>query len=317
MPPTRSEFESDSSADSIALSGEQAFEPALTWRVGLLFSVLTAIIVVWVEYSVLVVNSTSFNSLMPSITSVFTLAVVCGLLNPVMKVIGSRLALRSREVALLYCMLMVASPVMSIGLAHFLLPTMVSARYFASSENRWDTLFLQYVPKWFGPTDEWIIKNFWEATGAGVPWLHWAKPLALWSVLALALYWVFLCLNTILRRQWIERERLTFPLVYLPLEMVREEAGRAYNSFFRNRLTWIAFVMPIIAQSLPGLHVYYPQVPDLKVKSVPLRPYLTSPPWNAVGHFQLAFYPCMIGFSYLLTTEVSFSCWFFYLLTKV
>jgi hypothetical protein len=150
-----------------------------------------------------------------------------------------------------------------------------------------------------------------------VPWSLWLKPLALWSLFALSLYWVFLCLNAILRRQWIDRERLTFPLVYLPLEMVREESGRTLNSFFRSKLTWVAFAIAVIAQSFPGLHVYYPQWPDLPVKAVYLSDYLRTAPWHAVGSFQLAFYPCIIGFSYLLTTEVSFSCWFFYLLTKV
>ncbi len=293
--------------------------PGLTWRVFGLFVGLTAIIVVWTEYSVLVVNSTSFNSLAPSITSVFALAIVAGLLNPLLKALKRRFALASREVACLYCMLMVASPVASIGMVHFMLPSMISVRYFASDENKWDSLFLQHLPEWYGPTGETEVTHFWESSPtATVPWGPWVQPLVFWSILTLSLYFAMLCINTIIRKQWIESERLTFPLVYLPLEMSREEPGRAFNSFFRNPLMWVGFVVAIIPQALAGLHVYYPQMPNVPVKSYPLQSYFRSmgAPWSAIGTFRLAFYPCMIGFSYLLTTEVSLSGWVFYLLAK-
>jgi hypothetical protein len=281
------------------------------------FVVLTAIIVIWTEYSVLVVNSTSFNSLAPSITSVFALAVVAGLLNPILKAIARRYGLASRELACLYCMLMVASPVASIGMVHFMLPSMVSARYFASAENKWESQFLHFIPEWYGPTGEREITHFWESSPtASVPWPAWVAPLVLWSVLGLSLYFAMLCINTIIRRQWIENERLTFPLVYLPLELAREDEGRLVSSFFRNKLMWIGFVIAIIPQAMAGLHVYFPAMPDVPVKSYPLHPYLRTAPWSYVGRLQLAFYPCMIGFSYLLTTEVSLSGWVFYLLAK-
>ncbi|MFQ5810013.1 MAG: DUF6785 family protein [Armatimonadota bacterium] len=293
--------------------------PGFTWRVFGLFVVLTAIIVIWTEYSVLVVNSTSFNSLAPSITSVFALAVVAGLLNPILKAISRRYGLASRELACLYCMLMVASPVASIGMVHFMLPSMVSARYFASDENKWDSLFLQHIPEWYGPTGEREVTHFWESSPtASVPWPVWVAPLVFWSVLGLSLYFAMLCINVIIRKQWIENERLTFPLVYLPLEMAREEPARLFNAFFRNPLMWIGFVIAIIPQTMAGLHVYFPTMPEVPVKSYPLHPYFRSmgQPWASIGTFRLAFYPCMIGFSYLLTTEVSLSGWVFYLLAK-
>ncbi len=291
---------------------------ALTAKVVAVYLLLMTVIIVWTEYSVLVVDSTSFNSLAPSITSVFALAAVVLAVNPVLRAFRRGWELSGQQLVMLYSMLMVSSPVSSIGLVHFLLPTMIARPYFAEPENRWDDLFGHFVPKWAGPTDEEVVKGFWESSVAGVPWGAWVTPLAAWAVFVIALYFTMACLNTIIREQWIQRERLTFPLVYLPLELTREpQAGRLVNAFLRNPLTWIGFVLAIIPQTIAGLHVYYPSVPELKVKAFPLRPFLREPPWNAVGTFNLAFYPCMIGFSFLLTTEVSFSVWFFYLLTKV
>ncbi len=44
---------------------------------------------------------------------------------------------------------------------------------------------------------------------------------------------------------------------------------------------------------------------------------VTAPPWNAVGYTPIAFYPLVVGLTFLLSLDVSFSCWFFYLLTKL
>ncbi len=303
-------------ATALDAPSQQPERPALSGRVILLFLVLTVIIVLWVEYSVLVVDSTSFNSLAPSITSVFALLTVCLLLNPLLKLLRRSFGLSPRELVLLYSMLMVASPVMSIGCVHFLLPTMTSARYFATPENKWEELFFEFIPSWLGPTDQRDVLDFWESSPRAVPWLLWLRPIALWSVFVLAMYLAMYGLNSIIRRQWIDRERLTFPLVYLPLEMAREDPGRLLSSFYKNWLMWTGFALAVVLQSFPGLHTYYPAWPDLKVKHYPLTPFMREPPWNAVGSFALSFYPCMIGFAYILTTEVSFSGWFFYLFSK-
>jgi len=100
--------------------------------------------------------------------------------------------------------------------------------------------------------------------------------------------------------------------------MAREDEGKPayWSAFLRNRWTWIGFAAAAIPQMIAGLHVYYPNLPDLAVKYVDLNRYFTDAPWNAVGQFQLSFYPCLIGFGYLLTTETAFSVWFFYLFTK-
>ena len=43
----------------------------------------------------------------------------------------------------------------------------------------------------------------------------------------------------ILRRQWMERERLIYPLVQVPLAMTQsEERGQALGPFFKNPIMW-------------------------------------------------------------------------------
>ena len=40
-------------------------------------------------------------------------------------------------------------------------------------------------------------------------------------------------------------------------------------------------------------------------------------PWNAIGKTPLSFYPFVIAIAYLLSVEMTFSCWFFWLLTRL
>ena len=59
----------------------------------------------------------------------------------------------------------------------------------------------------------------------------------------MSLYLVMISLMVVLRRQWIERERLLFPIVQVPLQMVdQDEEGR--NTFWRNPIMWIGFALP-------------------------------------------------------------------------
>ena len=58
-----------------------------------------------------------------------------------------------------------------------------------------------------------------------IPWGAWAAPLLWWLLLVLAIYFVGLCSVVILRRHWMERERLTFPLTEVALMLTEESPG--------------------------------------------------------------------------------------------
>ena len=50
-------------------------------------------------------------------------------------------------------------------------------------------------------------------------------PLAAWGLFFLTLIGMYLCLTILVRRAWIENEKLTFPIVQLPLAMTADDAG--------------------------------------------------------------------------------------------
>lgn len=194
----------------------------------------------------------------PPLVVVLPLALL--LLVPTARRLRRAAPLAAAELIAVYMMLMVGTLTTSYGVAHFLIPTMTSARYYSGLEKRWPNLFFRYIPRWFGTQDPTAIQGFWGGDVYRVPWHEWIGPLAAWTVLVLAAVWVMLCLCALLQRQWIDRERLTFPLVQLPLALAQEPAvgrGEWINPLFRQPLLWAGFLVPVLLHTMEGLHTYY------------------------------------------------------------
>jgi hypothetical protein len=238
-------------------------------------------------------------------------------INALLFKFSRRIALDSNELLLIYAMTMVGAPLSSFGLVQFLIPNMVGPIHFATAENMWQDDFLHYIPDWFGPRDQSVIAGFYTGSWDGVPWRVWIKPLLIWCVFALVLYFVLLCICAIIRKQWVERERLTFRILETPLAMAEEpKAGYGLNSFLRNKMTWIGFSIPILVQLSVGLHHYFPSFPSLKIMHIRLEQHFTEKPWNAIEYLHISVMYSIIGIAYMVPANISLSCWFFYLLRK-
>lgn len=238
--------------------------------------------------------------------------------------------LRSAELATIYAMMVPAAMVASHGLLQRVLPVMVAGNYFATRANDWRDIFFSHTPSWIvpwntlGPPKQPVTLEFFEGLRRGqvLPWRPWIRPLAAWFVLMALVYGAFICMAAILRKQWVDSERLSFPLVQLPLEMIASASGPAEHtqpravSFFANKLAWAGFAVPFFVYNLNGLHNIFPTLPSVNLY-INLNGMLSTPPWNTVSYFVMDLSFMAIGFFYLLPTELLFSLWFFYLLGKV
>jgi hypothetical protein len=124
----------------------------------------------------------------------------------------------------------------------------------------------------------------------------------------LGLYLTQLCALVLLRRQWVERERLTFPLAQVPLAMV-EGSGRGWlPPFFTNPVMWIDMAIPLLVNLCNGLSQYSLMFPFLALES---RPTLFGLRLRLSVNFLI------LGFSYLIGSSVSMGLWCFYLLHRI
>ncbi|MFC1525234.1 DUF6785 family protein, partial [Candidatus Latescibacterota bacterium] len=237
--------------------------------------------------------------------ALFLFFLITLIVNPVTRVVtGSRL--RRGELATVYIMMIVSAAIPSWGFTMNLIPLMGGLQYFATPENEWATLIQPYLPLWLLPDDPTAPQKLFEgaARGEAIPWLMWMRPLAAWTFFIVCLYFVTLCFLVILRKQWVERERLLFPLAILPLEMSNCEEDRLLPPIFRDWLTWIGFAVPFSINSINALHRYFNFIPPINLNAViwVLRDSISL---NCTPRFEV------IGLSYLLSLDVSFGIWFF------
>lgn len=218
--------------------------------------------------------------------------------------------LTESELIVIYTMTTVSSVLASSGAIHFVIPSLAAPYHFASAENKWEELFFKYIPRWIGPTDERLLNRFFDG-GDPVPVRIWWGPSLIWSWFIFTYALCSLCLAALVRHQWVDSERLTFPTVYVPLSVTADDA-----SFWRNRLAWIGMAIPFLIGTLNTLNLNFPSVPKLEVRNIDLSASFSDPPWNAMGGLSISFYPFVLGIAYLLSSEVTFSCWFFFLFTK-
>jgi len=250
----------------------------------------------------------------PFYNCIFTLLVLTAA-NLLVRSRWPRLALSRVELITIYVMLSITSGVCS----HLFLMPLVSAMgyafFFRTPENGWDKLFVERLPKWLTVNDPESLKNFYYGNSTlydPVNFMPWLVPVIAWSAFAAVLLFTMLCINSILRKQWVEAERLTFPIIMLPLEMT-EESG----SLFKSRLMWLGFAISGSITMLAALNYLYPSIPHLRITRIDIGKYVTTPPWNAMGGIPLAFYFWAIGLSFLMPLELSFSCWFFFWTTRL
>ena len=285
----------------------------LTWRSITLGVLGCSVVTVWIHHAELVLGGDRGHTALANTSiPVGAFAALAALIavNVLLRAIAPRFQLSQAELITIYVMMTVSTVLASSGGIHFLIPTLAAAFHFATPANQWQ-YFQQWIPTWFAPRDLQALDEFY-AGNARVPVGVWLTPFWVWGGFLLAFVSATLCLSAILRRPWIDNERLTFPTAVLPLEMT--EPG---GSLLRNRLMWIGFGVAFGIGTINNLHLNFPAVPGIQVRTVDASDWITEFPWNAAGSLPVSFYPFVVGIAYLLSREVTFSYWFFFLFTRL
>ena len=245
--------------------------------------------------------------------ALFLFFILVGLANAVLRLLNRSFGLSPAELMLVYVMMIVASAIPSWGLVEAFLTIITGVSYYATPENGWIELIHPHISDWLIPQEKEAIYGFYEGLpqGTPLPWRAWTRPLLYWCSFFIVLYFVMMCMMVIIRKQWVEKERLIYPLAALPLEMVKADgSGSILPPFFKNKLMWLGFAIPFVFASWNAFHEYFYFIPP--IKSV----------WYArifrqtmTLKFMLSF--PILGFGYLLNLDVAFSLWFFHLLYRI
>ncbi len=253
------------------------------------------------------------------IGALFVLLVLVGAVNVLLRKYRPRDAFSQGELLTIWTMMLVSSGLATSGMMRYFLPHIVAPHHYSDATNNWERKIWAEVPDWLKIKDDEAAHAFfigWRRGEEHIPWSAWLGPLFYWGILAVLFVTASFCVASLLRRQWVENEKFAFPLVALPVLLAEEpQPGLLVNNLLRNPLLWIGVLFTTCIHSARGLHLLYPTIPDIRL-NWNLMEYLTVTPWNQLGWFPANVYFLVIGLTFLLSSEVAFSLWFFFLFYK-
>jgi hypothetical protein len=221
------------------------------------------------------------------------------------------------ELLVIYSTIAVSSAMSGESVGQQLVRVIGTPFWYATPENEWAPLFHRYLPSGLVVDNRPILQAFFESGDGNASLLYtsahfmvWLRPLLVWCAFVLCLAFLMVCVNLIVRKQWIEHEKLTYPVIQLPLAITADG-----DAFFRNGRMWMGFSIGAGITLLNGLHHLNPIVPG--IRNINNFSHLfAAKPWNAMNPIVIAFYPCAIGLAYFMPLDLAFSTWFFFLFWK-
>ena len=222
-------------------------------------------------------------------------------------------ALKSGELLVIFSMMAVATVIPTRGFGGMFYSAITAPTYYANESNGWADRIVPHLPSWMVVGDRNAVRQMYEGLdeGASFPWRAWATPLAWWTGFMLCLSVLVISTVLLLRKTWMDHERLAFPIAQVALSLTEEpEPQSRLNPLFRSTLFWVGFVVPLTVGSLQALSRYFPGTVPTPQLSWTLQEQTAYLP-RIVLHLSFV----TLGFVFFVESKLSFSLWFFYLLT--
>ena len=302
-------------------SAEERPRSVVTWRALLVGVVCVLIVSLGAPYGTFKMKSSTMAldfSMPAAVFMMFVLAIVVGLSRFLGRGKGM---LTGPEMLVVFAMMAVACGVCTMGLTGYLIPMLGAPQYYGSQAGKgWDKTIIPLMPKWIMLTRETVggsdaIRYMYEGlpqdASRDMIWgivRAWVRPLAYWMIFLLPLYWTSICIMAIFRKQWVEEERIIFPLVQLPMALAADPATprSRFAAILKSKALWYGFAIPFVLACLKALPTYFPAMTALKPRTN----------WDVrmlEEQWRLRFFVSWqtIGLSYLLSADVSLCVWFF------
>lgn len=234
--------------------------------------------------------------------------------NTLIRAINRDAALTRPELLVIFAMGLIAAMVPDWGMVRYLISVITAPHYFSSPENQWEAHFFAYLPEWAViPNDKGQVSDFFAGRPSGlpIPWQDWVIPLFWWMSALGALLFIGACLVVIFRKQWVEHERLQFPMGEVVLRLLETDQGAPgrWPVLFGNRLFQVGFAasLAVMTWNIIGFWDVLPHIP------------LPGPVFNVVidpayPPIAIRLVPYVLCFAFFVNVEILFSVWFFQVL---
>lgn len=286
-----------------------AVAPRRVWRGFVVGLALLPLNCLWVLYAEAISARGPYFSTISLFYNVVFLLVLIALGNALVRRVRPALALNRSELIIIYVMLTISTSMAGHDMMQVLAGVMTWGWWYATPLNGGEYLLSRTVPRWLMVTDYEALYRFNNGNSTPYQWdvlSAWAGPI-LWHVgFGVVLVLVMVCLSVLLRPLWADRERLTFPVIQLPMELTNPE-----TTLTRHHLLWVGFTLAAVLDVFNGISYLWPVVPGIPVY-IDWSGSFADPPLKAVGWFPITFYPAVIGLAFLIPVDLLLSCTFFF-----
>lgn len=257
--------------------------------------------------------STYFSLIVAPVSAMIIMVLTNGLL----KLVFRRAPLTSADLIVVYCITSVTAAISSewIFVHHSAMHVMpIQAQYNPTFRDG----LMPNTPDWLGIHDLAKVSDI-PAGGRDLRYvlskfpMYWPIYLG-WGTILFLFLSMMMFANSIMRKAWTQTERLSFPIIQLPLEM----AGSGPTSMWRSKAMWVAFGLMFAIDILNGLNYLYPSIPQVPVKEfINLESLFKDPPLSNIGYFPISIYPFMAALGLFMPSDLLFSVVFFFLVRKL
>lgn len=280
---------------------------AVTVRALVLGAFLTVMATVAGSYARFILHTTRLDQNHLSVAAVFPIVLIALLLMRPLK-------LSRGELIVMFTMALIGAtmPTYFVGklIANFTVPY-----YLATPENRWATYYEPYLPEWSvlpaGEPLRWFFEGL--PRGVAVPWDAWIVPAFWWMTVIAAFYGCCLFLMVILRKQWIEHERIDYPLMEMPLAVMEKDDRQGFFAIpiMNNPLFWAGFCLTLFIILWNVISYFNPTFPTIPWRFGAIVFGREFPP------IPVRLYLMVVGFGYFINLDISLSLWVFNVLTNL
>lgn len=156
------------------------------------------------------------------------------------------------------------------------------------------------------------------AAHAQVPWHVWRAPMLHWGAVFLLIFLMLMALAELLRRKWVERENLAFPLVEVADHILRHDAALETAEDLRdpprrptplNLLFVAGIALGFVYLSLDAMWHYGFIAQDMAVTFDVSGEMLTTGLLQKMNKVFFVLSPIVLGLAFLMSLNLSFSIW--------
>ena len=171
------------------------------------------------------------------------------------------------------------------------------------------------------------LKGFGYLLKGYIPIGQWVRPVLSWLAIIAAMFMGIYGANILMRKQWVENERLTLPQTIIPKQLfgeVTDGDGQVSSPLFKNRIMWMGFALAFGLALLKGWNFYNPNIPAPVFPSVGFDMYVEAQ-WlkvllEDVGiglSIGAGISLVVVAVALLVETDILFSLWSMFLLFRL